>query len=352
LKKILFFGELPPKTIHGASISNLINIQMLRKHFDVKVIEEFSNLRFHNKFSVGKIYSFIKSLIDLIKVCFNNKFDYLYCVIYLSTFGIFKNILVAVTFKIFYPKSKILLHFHRSDFNKFINVKSNLALFKFLNLFTHEYITLSEFQKKTFPFTCKLSTLYNTIQLEFSNLLSRNANKDYILFVGNYIEEKGIFDLIQAVKKYNFEKQVPLKLVCHGNIANPIFFEKIKKHVEGDNTITLNGPIYDEKKMECIKNAKFLILPSCNEGMPLTLLESLSVGTPIIITKVGFISEALGEDYPLYCDIGNSDSIIKCFENFNKIDNIIDFGEKLEKIYRIKFSHKIHEVQLLTIFNK
>lgn len=103
--------------------------------------------------------------------------------------------------------------------------------------------------------------------------------------------------------------------------------------------------------MECIKYAKLLALPSYNEGMPLTLLESMSLGTPVIITKVGFINEALGDDYPLYCKIGNSDSIIKCFENLSKIDNINILKENLKCIYNDKFSHKTHEVQLLTIFN-
>jgi glycosyltransferase involved in cell wall biosynthesis len=351
LKKILFFGELPPKTIHGASISNLINIKMLKKQFDVKVIEEYSNLKFHNKFSIGKVLSFFNSIIKLLKSCINNNFNFLYGVIYLSTFGIIKNILVVLIFKCLNPKAKIYLHFHRSDFNNFIKDKVNLVLFRLLNLFIYEYITLSDNQKKTFPFNCNLRTLYNTIQFEYIDLPISKEKDDYILFLGNYIEEKGIFDLIKAVKKYNIKKQNSLRLICHGNIANPIFYEKIKNYVGIDSNIILNGPIYDKNKMECIKHAKLLALPSYNEGMPLILLESMSLGTPVIITKVGFINEALGEDYPLYCKIGNSDSIIKCFENLSKIDNIINFRENLKIIYNNKFSHKIHEVQLLTIFN-
>ncbi len=324
---------------------------MLKNHFDVNVIEEYSNLKFHNKFSIGKVFSFINSLIKLLKSCLNNNFNYLYGVIYLSTFGIIKNIIVVVIFKCLNPKAKIYLHFHRSDFNNFIKVKVNFVLFRFLNLFIFEYITLSNNQKRTFPFNCNLSTLYNTIQFEYTDLPTNKENKDYVLFLGNYLEEKGIFDLIKAVKKYNLKKQNPLKLICHGNIANPIFYEKIKNYVGIDSNIALNGPIHNENKMECIKDAKLLALPSYNEGMPLTLLESISLGTPIIITKVGFINEVLGEDYPLYCNIGNSNSIIKCFEKLNKIDNIINFSENLKSIYNKNFSHKIHELKLLTIFN-
>ncbi len=348
-KKIKFFGEIPPKTIHGASISNLINIQLLNEYFDVEIIEEFSNLKFHNQFSVNKLISFSRSISKLLKSSFIQKSEYFYSVIYLSTFGILKNIISIIIFKIFNPRSKVILHFHRSDFKKFILKKINYTLFKILNLFVDEYILLSIRQKLDLPFNCNVTLLYNTIEQEIP-IKEFTNNNDYILFIGNYIEEKGILDLILAVKKYNIENHNKLKLVCHGNIVNPLFFKLIEEEVKDEKYIFLNGPIYDENKMHTIKNARFTILPSYNEGMPLTLLESISVGTPMIITNVGYISEALGENYPLYCKINDINSIINCFNKFDEIDNILEFKNDLFQIYKNKFSHKFHQEQLLNIF--
>lgn len=351
-KKIKFFGEIPPRTIHGASISNLINIQLLKKYFDVEIIEEFSNLKFHNQFSFYKLFSFSTSAFKLLKSSVLQKSDYFYSVIYLSTFGILKNIVTILIFKIFNPRSKVILHFHRSDLNTFITKKINFTLFKILNLLVDEYILLSKKQKNDLPLNFKSSILYNTIELELSIQEITNNSNDYILYIGNYIEEKGIFDLVLAIKKYNSQNHNKLKLVCHGNIVNPIFFQLLEEEVKDEKNIFLNGPIYDENKMMTIKNAKYTILPSYNEGMPLTLLESISMGTPMIITKVGYVSEVLGENYPLYCNVKDINSIIRCFNCFEKIDNKFEFKKHLLQIYKNKFSHEFHQEQLLNIFIK
>jgi glycosyltransferase involved in cell wall biosynthesis len=351
-KKIIFYGEIPPKTVHGASISNFINIQLLIKHFDVEIIEEFSNLKYHNQFSFYKLISFLSSLIKLFKSSISHKSDYFYGVIYLSTFGILKNIISTLIFKIFNSKSKVILHFHRSDFRKFISKKINYILFRILNLFVDEFILLSKRQKTDFPIECNSSILYNTIELEILEQKITNNSNDYILYIGNYIEEKGIFDLILAVKKYNNENNNKLKLICHGNVVNDIFYKLIKEEVKDEDYIILNGPIYNEQKMSLIKNAKFTILPSYNEGVPLTLLESISVGTPMIITNVGYVKEVLGDNYPLYCKAKDINSIISCFNSFEKIDNKLEFKSYLFQIYKNNFSHKFHQDQLLKIFNK
>ena len=102
--------------------------------------------------------------------------------------------------------------------------------------------------------------------------------------------------------------------------------------------------------MDCIKNAKYTILPSFNEGLPLTLLESMSVGTPIIITKVGYISEVLGNDYPLYCNVSDIDSIYDSFLKFDDIEDKLTFKNNLIMTYKNRFSVEIHEKELLRIF--
>jgi len=351
-KKIKFYGEIPPKTVHGASISNFINIQLLIKHFDVEIIEEFSNLKYHNQFSFYKLISFFNSLIKLIKSSISHKSDYFYGVIYLSTFGILKNIISTLIFKIFNSKSKVILHFHRSDFRKFISTKINNTLFRILNLFVDEFILLSKRQKIDLPTECNSSILYNTIELELLGQEITNNSNDYILYIGNYIEEKGILDLILAIKKYNNENFNKLKLICHGNVVNHFFYKLIQEEVKDEDYIILNGPIYNEQKMNLIKNAKFTILPSYNEGVPLTLLESISVGTPMIITNVGYVNEVLGDNYPLYCNAKDINSIISCFISFDKIDNKLEFKNYLFQIYKNNFSHKFHQDQLLKIFNK
>ena len=72
-----------------------------------------------------------------------------------------------------------------------------------------------------------------------------------------------------------------------------------------------------------------LILPSFNEGLPLVLIECLSIGIPFITTKVGAIGDLLIENYPYVCET-NIKSIENMIENFAN-----------DKIYNKEFLRKI-----------
>ena len=73
----------------------------------------------------------------------------------------------------------------------------------------------------------------------------------------------------------------------------------------------------------------FLITASKSEGMPLILIECLSIGLPFITTEVGAIKDILIKDYPYICTCTKK-SIIKTIINL-----INDFDNQNEKVKKI-----------------
>jgi glycosyltransferase involved in cell wall biosynthesis len=352
--RLIFFGELPPQTVHGVSISSEINLKMLEEKYDVtKVIEEYS-LKNHSSSYLLKTFLFINSILKFLKKNCLNKFDFFYGIIYLSSLGILKNLILVTIYKLTNPKGKVVLHFHRSDYRVFIKNNFNNLIFNFLDLFIHRYILLSDSQINDFTKNKnKFFILYNTIQNEFSfPIKSRNTDSNClkVIYLGNFIKEKGIIELINAVIIFNNENNSRIILNLYGVFTSVNLRNNIFKLINGLDYIKINGPIYNKNKFLKVYESDLLVLPSYNEGLPLVLLESLSVGTPVIISRVGYINDVLGDDYPLYCDAKSISSILKKFNEYIEFENKHNLNKLILENYN-KYSQENHRIKLLNIFN-
>lgn len=351
-KKIIFFGELPPRSIHGASISNAINIKMLESTFKITVIPEIYDIENHNSVSYKKLSFFLRSFLEFFKKILFNRYDIFYGVIYLSTIGIIKNILILFFFKIFNQNSKIILHFHRSDFPIFMKNNLNRKLFSLVNLLTNRFIILSNRQLSEISknYISKYYVLNNTIEFEiFNNSIC--SQKYNLTFLSNFIYEKGVIHTIKSVIELNTKYNLPIKLNLYGSFSNNIIKEEIENLVLDLDYINVNSTVTGIDKMNIIANSDLIILPSFNEGMPLILLESMSLGIPIIITNVGYIEEALGRNYPLFCFAGDVNSISNSILKFYRNDSWEYLKKDLINKYNHNYSNKQHNIELLKIFN-
>jgi glycosyltransferase involved in cell wall biosynthesis len=353
-ENLLFFGELPGSQSHGVSLSNKINLDQLKLRFNIVVSEEVTNL---NNFSSVNflavrffIANFLRFLINLIK----SRFMVFYLTLYISRFGIIKNIVVVFFFKIFNPNSNIFIHVHRSDLNLFLKSSINEALFKILNLFQIRYIVLSKNQQRYFNDIGihDVFVLYNTIvPVDARNLYKVDTNEKSsikILYLSNYIIDKGILDLLELFNlKYRGSR---VFLECYGNFTNQLSQSKLVEIVGDNPNISINGPIYNLEKYQKLFNSDVVILPSYNEGVPLIMLESFALGKPIIISSIGYVGEILGDDYPFYCEAGNLDSMFLAIQKY--IDNILFYSNSMffQDIYN-PYSYHNHQRQLFNIFN-
>lgn len=350
-KTIFFFGELPPKTVHGASLSNKINIQLLQATYYVDIVEEFSDLKYHSKFSLKKVKYFLFPLLRSWFLFISKKYSFYYGVIYLSFFGLMKNLILAIPFKIFNPRGKIILHFHRSDMNRCLSSKVNKKLFIFLNIFIDRFIVLSEKQiLEVKAITSKeVFLLRNSIEEHDLKILSPlPSDKIVLLFISNFIKEKGFFDIIEAQKRINSIYPDTFELRCYGTFSNSNA-EEVSLNDLDKNGVKIFEKVYGTEKNLVLNEADIIVLPSYNEGLPLVLIEALYLHKPIIISNVGYIEEILGVNYPLYCEPGNIESIVKCIITCNEGIDRVKLRQFMADKYEL-FSISKHKEALLNIF--
>jgi len=105
-----------------------------------------------------------------------------------------------------------------------------------------------------------------------------------ILFMGRLIEENGVKDLLEAVRRIKSEN-FRLFFAGNGNLESLIsgFIEKEQLH----DKVILLGLIRGDDKQYLIRNVHLSIRTSYHEVFPVAYLESVSVGVPVIATPVG-----------------------------------------------------------------
>jgi len=109
--------------------------------------------------------------------------------------------------------------------------------------------------------------------------------------------------------------------IKHGYSSKAIInsFNKINKK----NKIIVTGPFYNQKKYKELLKFDVLIQPSRSEGMPNTVLEAMSIGVPVAVTKKTNILDIIKK-----CNSG--------WEINHNTKNISNFLLKLEKINKKK----------------
>jgi glycosyltransferase involved in cell wall biosynthesis len=173
---------------------------------------------------------------------------------------------------------------------------------------------------------------------------------EVLLFLGRLGRRKGIYVLLQALVSVRL-KFPDVRLICGGDgeleeVRAEIAKLGLEQHVD------LLGWVKGEAKDELLAISTLYVLPSFDEGVPMSILEAMASGIPIVSTPVGGIPEVVGNgregvlvppgDVPglsaaisrLLGDPGlRSRMGQNCLERFRRDFSIETVLDKLEQIY-------------------
>ncbi len=174
----------------------------------------------------------------------------------------------------------------------------SLTLHHAIGTFTHSvdcYLTLTDFARRLlerdgFP-ADKIVVKPNSVPDPGVGRGPDPAAPRYLLFAGRLIEIKGIRTLLEAWQRADVGE---LRLVVAGDgELRPL----VEATAAADRSIDFRGWIAESDVTDLMAGALATVVPSqWYEGLPLVILRSLSVGTPVLVSDLENISAELLED--------------------------------------------------------
>jgi glycosyltransferase involved in cell wall biosynthesis len=229
----------------------------------------------------------------------------------------YKALIYIFLAKIIFLKKYKIVHTHHGNTGHTFKVKIYESFAMFLMKFCSAVISVSP--KMTDEFKAKS---YKNIK-EVTNMFSLERNKSSIkvldfkhtdthfLYLGRLSIEKNPLTLLEAFTSLQEKvKNIQLHIVGDGPLL-----QQCEQKYKNDNKIHFYGHQSDVRSF--IESSDFLCLPSLTEGMPMTVIESLCLGTPIIANKVGAL--------PYMCHDKNS--ILIDIDKYLYSENKVNFDE-------------------------
>ncbi|PXX97924.1 hypothetical protein DF185_16430 [Marinifilum breve] len=196
-----------------------------------------------------------------------------------------------------FSNKKIIYHIHGGGFRDFYLGSSKFIQRRIRYVINSAdlVICLSEKWKHFYTSAFKpkhIKILNNMILPPLNTERKPPGDKFRLFFLGLIGDNKGIFDLIKVIAKNREQFEDKLELVIAGNGEVDRLTNTISKW-KMQSIVHFKGWANEEKKEELFRSSDAFILPSYKEGLPLSILEAMSYGLPIISSKVGGIPDLI-----------------------------------------------------------
>jgi glycosyltransferase involved in cell wall biosynthesis len=117
----------------------------------------------------------------------------------------------------------------------------------------------------------------------------------YVLFVGRLVPEKRPSDLIDAFRAIPGDIRL---VIAGGDSFTTSYVNSLRRLAGADERVVFPGYVFGDALRSLYRNAAAFVLPSSLEGMPLTLLEAIASGTPVVVSDIPPHVEVVGRDAP------------------------------------------------------
>ena len=335
MKHILFITPLPPPVHGSAMVSQCIkDSELIRGEFDCDFVNLSTSRRMDEigKGGAKKLLRFAGSFFLLFYKLLLHRYDLCYLAITCHGVGFLKDAPFVLLCKLF--GRRIVIHQHNKGMNGCIDRWPYRWLIPYIYkharvilLSWHLYPDIAQAVKREQVMICangiretvsgERSVLngtdikHSTLNSKHYTLNSKQEKRDLtkpltahrspltvnLLFLSNLIPSKGVYVLLDACKMLK-DRGVAFQCNFVGGESKEmdrrVFGEAVKERgLEGH--VLYHGPKYGEEKEQYWRMADVFVQPTYEDCFPLTILEAMQHGLPVVSTDEGAVPDMVAD---------------------------------------------------------
>jgi glycosyltransferase involved in cell wall biosynthesis len=364
--KVLFILHHSPP-IHGAAKvgDTIVNSQLIKNVFNTRYIKIKSsfNIEEIGTLKIKKIGLLIELFFKLVFHLIYFRPQRIYYTVSPNGFAFYRDLVILMPIKVytFLGESKVYLHYHARGIKEFTS-SSKVSKFLTKLLITNtSIIFISDIMKsevEDLNITNDIFVLNNGVQsnisdIDFEQVLKNRIDNDMtnVLYLSNMIKDKGYDKVLEIAKAQKNLKNKYIHFHFAGSWSSKTdqyFFERFVAENDLENRVTYHGLVSGEVKNNLFKTSNLFVFPSTyrKEIFPLSILEALSYGLPVLTFNTGAIKEIMHSDIGI---ISEESSIIEDFESFKEQFLNIDSYRLSRKHFLNHYTEGIFVQKLISI---
>lgn len=197
----------------------------------------------------------------------------------------------------FISRCPVIFHLHGAEFRKFYEQECGRMAKWYVRFILDRASRIVVLSSQWKAFVSNISTnrnivcIFNPVGTNSLPDSAQRAHGQDLLFLGRLGKRKGIFDLLQALVA--LQEDFPnIGLKCGGDGE----LEEVAlqaRRLGISHSVHILGWVTGDSKKRLLRNCNLYVLPSYDEGLPVSVLEAMAAALPVVSTPVGGIPEAI-----------------------------------------------------------
>jgi len=170
-----------------------------------------------------------------------------------------------------------------------------------------------------------------------------------VIYYGRLSREKGVMTFLKAIKNF---KELRFAIIGRGPEQKEVTDYIVRHNM---SNVKIIGYMSGEKLYDIVRSSKYVVVPSeWYENNPMTVIESLSMGIPVIGARIGGIPELINDNHGYLFNPGDDSDLKEAIRRAISLSDQEYYRMSINaiKYSKINFDKVSHYKRLIDIYKK